>query len=45
MALGEAAGAGAVASLAHGGHARAVDVAALQRVLVSEGGILEPAHG
>jgi hypothetical protein len=42
MALGEAAGAGAVASLAHGGRTRAVDVEALRRGLQAEGVLLEP---
>jgi FAD dependent oxidoreductase len=42
LALGEAAGAGAVASLAHGGDTRAVNVEALQRVLEGEGAVLDP---
>ncbi|MCW5590619.1 MAG: FAD-dependent oxidoreductase [Burkholderiales bacterium] len=42
MALGEAAGAGAAASLARGGRARAVDVESLQRALEREGAILTP---
>lgn len=42
MALGEAAGMGAVASLAHGGFTRAVDVEALRGQLEGEGAILTP---
>ena len=42
MALGEAAGAGAVASLAHGGDARAVNVEALRAQLLAAGAILDP---
>ena len=42
MALGEAAGAGAAASVADGGSARTVDVGALQRALEREGAILTP---
>ena len=43
MALGEAAGMGAVASLAHGGFTRALDVGALQRMLECQGALLKPA--
>ncbi|MFO1218030.1 MAG: FAD-dependent oxidoreductase [Burkholderiaceae bacterium] len=43
LALGEAAGLGAAASLAAGGDAHAVDVTALQTRLRAHGAILEPA--
>ena len=42
MALGEAAAMGAVASLAHGGVTRAVNVEVLRRRLAGEGAILSP---
>ena len=45
MALGEAAGLGAAASLAHGGETRAVPLPALQRSLEQQGAILAPAAG
>ena len=45
MALGEAAGVGAVASLAHGGDTRAVDAQALRAQLLGEGAILTPDFG
>ena len=45
MALGEAAGLGAAASLAHGGETRAVPLPALQRSLEKHGAILAPTAG
>ena len=45
MALGEAAGMGAAASLAHGDDARAVPLPALQRSLEKHGAILAPTAG